>query len=173
MSLPMIIALGAAILAVAVAIPILMRRSPSAKTAEFFQFDRERNVINGKGENLADLVIIPRGGYVIRPQSTFLIRHGRALFEAGNVEWRRRSKPATLSLAGMSAGIQVQQNGKTYIEPLTRTEFDQRERTAAEIAVSEAAQRAGAAGFVAKLLGATAVLLALPVLGIVAALALR
>lgn len=169
----MLVAIAAAVLAIAIATPLLLKRGPRSKTAEFFHFDRERNVSNGRGENLADMVIIPRGGYVIRPQSTFLVRYGRAMFEAGPVEWRRRSRPVTLSLAGMSAGIRVGPDGDPEIEPLTKDEFDTREKTVAEIAVSEAAQRASAAPFVAKLLGATAIILALPVLGVVAALTLR
>ncbi len=171
--LPMLIAGGIAVVAIAIAIPIALRRLSRKRFAEYFLFDREKGVSNGRGENLADLVIHDRGGYVIRPDTIVNVRYGRSLVQRGPIEWRRRVRPASLVPAGFSAAIKLTDTGELEILPLTKIEFGLRERMAAEIAVSEAAIRAGGPDFVAKLMAVTLAVLALPIIGVVAAIALR
>lgn len=171
--LPLIISGGIGLLALVIVVPILLRRQAGRKMAEFFLFDREKGVTNGHGANLADLVIHSRGGYVLRPNTTINVRYGRAMFERGPVAWRRRVRPVSLIYVGFSAPIRITDSGGLDIDPLNKDEFNTRERMAAEIAVSEAAVRAGAADFVAKVMAGSIAVLALPVAGIAVLIAMR
>lgn len=164
---PLIISLGVAITALVIVVPVLLRTQVKARSGEFYLFNREKGVENGKGDNLVDMVIHKTGGYVVRPDTTIHARYGRVLMERGSESWRRKIRPVSLLVAGQSAAIKILNDGAFEIDPLTVLEFDQRERQAAEIAVSEAAVRAGSSDFVAKVMALSAGVLVLPVIGLI------
>lgn len=166
---PLLISFAIGIAALVIAIPIMAKKVKQNKHAWLWHFGREDDVSFISGDNLADLVTFPAGGYVIRPNAVINMRYGRPFSDNAPVEWRRKSRPVSLVRSGDSAGMVISPGGQVFVQPLTGPEHDEREDMAAEIAVSEAAIRASGADFVAKALAATAAVMGIPVIGVVLA----
>lgn len=171
---PMMIVIGVVVvgfLAIGLSALVIQRRRK--RFADLFYFDQQGKVYPVRGESFAGLVTHPDGGFMERSGAKLNMRYGQPLSELGDPGFRRKRKPVYLHRALDSAPLEFHSDGEIIVTNVSGEEFTSRQEMAAELALAEAASRAGGTDIINLSLGATLVLLALSTAAIGAAVAAK